>query len=483
MRSGYQPAGSGRTRIVAESSRTAPGRIFISYRREETAYAAGWLFNRLADEFGRGQVFKDVDSIELGDDFVEVITNAVGSTDVLLALIGDEWLTMTDEHGKRRLDDPDDFVRLEIEAALARKVRLIPILVDGARMPGGDELPPSLAPLARRQALELSPSRFDFDTSRLLEVLDKTLTEDRTGRDDTASLSALPAKAHEPDKKQVEAPDHRGDTPTVTPGAARPAGPAWWQGLFSRSRILIGAGISIAAVLLVIVIVAMISTESTSQDREDGNPTPEDQTGDNPPTEAIAFVDDFSSQDRGWDDAEDTQTGGHYRDGAYYISAERIEDKYHSVLATPRDAASPASLRIKVNAHRVGGTARLGYGYGIFCKASGPDDLYVFTIWGRLAEIGKYSRGVYIPLGKETSVHSSVQGDTEKELRAICRNEPEQLAVNLQFWVNGDRILRLRDTNRPLQRGSFGLQVTLGPSGDPGDTLEAKFDNFEVSED
>jgi hypothetical protein len=225
MRSGYQPAGSGRTRIVAESSRTAPGRIFISYRREETAYAAGWLFNRLADEFGRGQVFKDVDSIELGDDFVEVITNAVGSTDVLLALIGDEWLTMTDEHGKRRLDDPDDFVRLEIEAALARKVRLIPILVDGARMPGGDELPPSLAPLARRQALELSPSRFDFDTSRLLEVLDKTLTEDRTGRDDTASLSALPAKAHEPDKKQVEAPDHRGDTPTVTPGAARAARP------------------------------------------------------------------------------------------------------------------------------------------------------------------------------------------------------------------------------------------------------------------
>ena len=162
---------------MAESPPAAPGRIFISYRREETAYPAGWLFDRLADHLGRGQVFKDVDSIQLGDDFVEVITRAVGSCDVLLALIGDEWLTITDEHGRRRLDNPDDFVRLEIEAALARHVRVIPILVDGARMPRTDELPPSLAALVRRQALELSPTRFDFDTSRLLRVLDGTLAE------------------------------------------------------------------------------------------------------------------------------------------------------------------------------------------------------------------------------------------------------------------------------------------------------------------
>ena len=125
------------------------GRIFISYRREETAYPAGWLYDRLAGHFG-GQVFKDVDSIELGDDFVEVITRAVGSCDVLLALIGDEWLTITDEHGRRRLDNPDDFVRLEIEAALSRRVRVIPVLVGEARMPHADELPDSLAALVRR---------------------------------------------------------------------------------------------------------------------------------------------------------------------------------------------------------------------------------------------------------------------------------------------------------------------------------------------
>src|SRR6266581_54965 len=162
---------------MSASTPGASGRVFISYRREETAYPAGWLFDRLADHLGAGQVFKDFDSIQLGDDFVEVITTAVGSCDVLLALIGAQWLMITDEQGRARLDDPNDFVRLEIEAALTRNVRVIPILVAGARMPRSDQLPPSLAKLARRQALELSPSHFESDTSRLHKVLDTTLAE------------------------------------------------------------------------------------------------------------------------------------------------------------------------------------------------------------------------------------------------------------------------------------------------------------------
>jgi WD40 repeat protein len=153
------------------------GRIFISYRRDETAFPAGWLFNRLADHFGKDKVFKDVNSIQLGDDFAKVITAAVESCDVLLVLIGNRWLTMTDERGQRRLDNPADFVRLEIEAALARNVRVIPILVERARMPRADELPESLANLVRRQTLELDPSQFDFDIGRLLKVLDPTITQ------------------------------------------------------------------------------------------------------------------------------------------------------------------------------------------------------------------------------------------------------------------------------------------------------------------
>ena len=107
---------------MAESAARSTGRIFISYRRDEAAYPAGWLYDRLAGQYGSAQVFKDIDSIKPGDDFVHVITRAVASCDVLLALIGAQWLTATNEQGRRRLDDPEDFVRLEIEAAMSRDV-------------------------------------------------------------------------------------------------------------------------------------------------------------------------------------------------------------------------------------------------------------------------------------------------------------------------------------------------------------------------
>ena len=101
---------------MAVSTPRTPGRIFISYRRDETDFPAGWLYERLAAHFGPDQIFKDVDSIELGDDFAEVIADAVGACDVLLVLIGAQWLAITDQAGRRRLENSDDFVRLEIEA-------------------------------------------------------------------------------------------------------------------------------------------------------------------------------------------------------------------------------------------------------------------------------------------------------------------------------------------------------------------------------
>jgi len=153
-------------------SASGPAGIFISYRREDAAYPAGWLYDQLAAHFGEQRVFKDIDSIQLGDDFVEEINTAVGSCVAFLAVIGRRWLTVTSEDGKRRLDDSADFVRLEIEAALRREVRLIPVLVDHAVMPRVAELPPSLRPLRRRQALELRHDRFKSDISHLLEVLD-----------------------------------------------------------------------------------------------------------------------------------------------------------------------------------------------------------------------------------------------------------------------------------------------------------------------
>ncbi len=247
----------------------ASGRIFISYRREETAYPAGWLYDRLADRFADGQVFKDVDSIKLGDDFVEVISAAVGSCDVLLALIGDRWLTITDEDGRRRLDDPNDFVRLEIEAALTRNVRVIPILVEGARMPRAVELPASLARLVRRQALELSPARFDFDLGRLLKVLDATLAEAQPQRVAEAQPQREAQAQGQPEAEAEHAGAGRaahgvgGAAPSEV-AAGQPAAPPPRPRrrvldqvrLLRRRPLLLGAGA--AAVALVIVVLFLL---------------------------------------------------------------------------------------------------------------------------------------------------------------------------------------------------------------------------------
>jgi hypothetical protein len=129
------------------------GQIFISYRRDESRWSARSLCDRLAARFDRNQIFMDIDAIALGEDFVKAIENRVGECDVLIAIIGAHWLTSTDGQGGRRLDNPEDFVRMEIATALRRNIRVIPVLVDGALMPQSADLPDDLKPLIRRYAL------------------------------------------------------------------------------------------------------------------------------------------------------------------------------------------------------------------------------------------------------------------------------------------------------------------------------------------
>ncbi len=151
------------------------GRIFISYRRTDSAGYAGRIYDRLTAHFGVDAVFMDVDTIEAGVDFVEVLQNAVQSCDVLVALIGRRWLNIKDVNGKRRLDNPEDFVRVEIAAALDRDIRVIPVLVDGAPMPLSTELPGNLKPLARRNALQVNHHSFNADAYRLISQLELAL--------------------------------------------------------------------------------------------------------------------------------------------------------------------------------------------------------------------------------------------------------------------------------------------------------------------
>ncbi|WP_369162421.1 TIR domain-containing protein [Candidatus Thiodiazotropha sp. LNASS1] len=155
--------------------------IFVSYRREDSAGHAGRLFDRLQTHFGKDNVFWDVSgSIEPGEKFDLAIERAVTSCDVLLAVIGRRWSDSRDVDGNRRLDKDDDFVRLEIGKALQRDVKVVPVLVDGAELPGADELPEELAPLTRRQVIELTETRWDFDVTKLVESIERSFVDEHS---------------------------------------------------------------------------------------------------------------------------------------------------------------------------------------------------------------------------------------------------------------------------------------------------------------
>jgi len=173
--------------------------IFISYRRDDSAGYAGRIADRFIQHFGEDRVFRDFDfiDIELGSSSVEAIQRAVDSSEVLIAVIGKNWLTATDAAGRKRLENPDDYVRIEIATALKRNMRVIPLLVQGASMPSADELPEDLAPLVHRNAFELHDSSHDSswgdDLGRLISALDRVL-ERRPARAPTPAPTPAPTQ-------------------------------------------------------------------------------------------------------------------------------------------------------------------------------------------------------------------------------------------------------------------------------------------------
>lgn len=169
-----EPAGELNDQSGAHSG---PRDFFLSYRRADAAAYAGRLYDGLAEHFGPEQVFIDLDAIGPGEDFVGRIEEAFGSAEALIVVIGRHWLNATDATGRRQLDDPRDFVRLEIEQALHQGIGVIPLLVGGARMPSAEELPASLAPLASLQALEISDLEWKQGVDRLTAALSRHFAE------------------------------------------------------------------------------------------------------------------------------------------------------------------------------------------------------------------------------------------------------------------------------------------------------------------
>jgi len=226
------------------------GKVFISYRRDDAAGYARAIYEALTERFSRDHIFMDVDTIEPGLPFDEVIRDAVGQSEVLLVLIGPRWL-VPDAEGRSRLEDDRDFVRLEIAAALARNIRVIPVLLDGTPMPAETALPEPLRGLAWRNALEVSNSRFTFDVERLTNVLARVL-------EDRADPAGAPADQAQAEANPVSAA--RGAPgPAATTGVhaeaelsagVSPAPPERAAAAGGGLRYAIGAGVLVAVAVL-----------------------------------------------------------------------------------------------------------------------------------------------------------------------------------------------------------------------------------------
>jgi len=216
----------------------------------------------------------------------------------------------------------------------------------------------------------------------------------------------------------------------------------------------------------------------------DGGPDGLTTTAGGPTTTSLPFEDDFSSQEQGWRDVAEEQTGGSYVDGAYLIDAEKIdpqEENRVGVIVSPENGPTAENVRIDVEVVETGGTAvsnGQGYAYGIVCRASEDlDDFYRFTYWpgGPSVHIHRRLDGVWTPL-EENDLRD---GGEDPELQAQCVATPEG-TVDLEFVVNGERTTAT--DNEALEAGAVGLTGLLGPRTTLGETLEVQFDNFAVNE-
>lgn len=156
-------------------ARTTARNIFISYRVQDTAGETGRLVDALKERFDEKQIFIDIEKIEPGLDFSQVISRSLDACDVMLAIIGPNWLGAQPGSDTLRIQSPQDWVRQEISTALKRNIRVIPVLVDGAAMPPAGQLPDDLKPLLMRQAYEVSNKRWKYDTGQLMDFLEKSV--------------------------------------------------------------------------------------------------------------------------------------------------------------------------------------------------------------------------------------------------------------------------------------------------------------------
>lgn len=225
-------------------------RIFINYRRGTSAAAAGRLFDHMTKKFEQGRVFMDVDAIEPGVDFVDTLDEQLAHCSAFVAVITPGWLDLKDARGERRLDNEQDHVRAEIEAALRRKIRVVPVLIDGASMPKAKDLPPSIEAFARRNAFEVSHHRFAEDVERLAQSLQRA--------------TGIPIRSLEPAQNGTSPSANNNASAATTAAQGSSVADLWFsfRGRISRKSYWLNCVILIATLIGVMTAVVYASGES-----------------------------------------------------------------------------------------------------------------------------------------------------------------------------------------------------------------------------
>ena len=249
-------------------------RVFISYRRDDTRWVARALKTKLAQEIGEEQVFMDIDSIDPGVDFVEVLERTVANVDVLIAVIGQDFFAVKDSQGGRRIDNPNDFVRLEIATALKRNIRVIPLVVSGATIPTEDDLPDDLKSLARRNAIQVGETTFDSDVDRIVKSLNRLWENKDTGDKKPGNVKPVAAPATAPKKDSHVRKSNRWALPVgVGLGLLAIAGLLFaFSGIWNPQ--------------------STVKKESNDQSKQDIRKADEDNSNQNAPSEILNETDD-----------------------------------------------------------------------------------------------------------------------------------------------------------------------------------------------
>jgi hypothetical protein len=382
------------------------------------------------------------------------------------------------------LHDPNDYVRLAMEAALARGILVIPVTVDGARMPMHGELPPSLASMAGQPAFAISMGNFDAESAQLIRVLDQSIAE----RQSTQLAPAAGVGTH-PGGQAAATP-----VPAPLPYATKPLPPRRRFG--TKAIVLSAAGVVVIAAAAFFVFqtpgghpASSASGSSSASSSPSAVSSQRGSTAPKPTSSAasgsggtVILTDDFSGQATGWtDDAH--QNAGSYTGSSYRLSVTGANGV--SEIARPKNAAhglaemTSLNLSATVDVHKLSGAPQ-GYGLGIAIRSNGGGDVYAFLVEDNAVAIQKWTGGGAEVTDSPDPVPATLNPSTPDRLKAVCQTVNGGQAVHLELWLNGKKLVDYTDHDHPYTKGYMGLYVES--ISDASSTAGAQFDNFSASQ-